>query len=149
MWPAPQAPAPPVPAPAPAPVAKDTVAAPEEAVVMSVDPKQEAVDNALKASVAVLAFAALGVSGQGHHDFTEMLSILTLACLGGYQLVYGVAPALHSPLMSVTNAISGMTAVGGMVMLGGGLLPETPQQVLGALAVLISTVNIVGGFRVS
>ena len=45
------------------------------------------------------------------------------ACLGGYQLLYGVAPALHSPLMSVTNAISGMTAVGGMVLLGGGRLP--------------------------
>lgn len=63
--------------------------------------------------------------------------------------MYGVAPALHSPLMSVTNAISGMTAVGGMVLLGGGLLPETPGQILGALAVLVSAVNIVGGFRVT
>lgn len=71
------------------------------------------------------------------------------ACLGGYQLVYGVAPALHSPLMSVTNAISGMTAVGGMVLLGGGILPETPGQILGAAALLVSSVNIVGGFRVT
>ena len=71
------------------------------------------------------------------------------ACLAGYQLVYGVAPALHSPLMSVTNAISGMTAVGGMVLLGGGLVPETPGQALGAAAVLVSAVNIVGGFRVT
>ncbi|CAN0493838.1 unnamed protein product, partial [Hapterophycus canaliculatus] len=71
------------------------------------------------------------------------------ACLGGYQLVYGVAPALHSPLMSVTNAISGMTAVGGMVLLGGGLLPGDAGQALGAAALLVSSVNIVGGFRVT
>ncbi|CAN0409721.1 unnamed protein product, partial [Ectocarpus sp. 8 AP-2014] len=71
------------------------------------------------------------------------------ACLGGYQLVYGVAPALHSPLMSVTNAISGMTAVGGMVLLGGGLFPENAGQALGAAALLVSSVNIVGGFRVT
>lgn len=71
------------------------------------------------------------------------------SCLAGYQLVYGVAPALHSPLMSVTNAISGMTAVGGMVLLGGGLVPETPAQYLGAAALLVSAVNIVGGFRVT
>ena len=63
------------------------------------------------------------------------------ACLGGYQLVYGVAPALHSPLMSVTNAISGMTAVGGMVLLGGGLLPENAGQALGAAALLVSSVR--------
>ncbi|CAN0405772.1 unnamed protein product, partial [Discosporangium mesarthrocarpum] len=143
MWPAPEVKLPPPPAPAPTPVA--SVAEAKE-VAVPVDPKDEAFGNALKASAAALALAALGVGGQGHHEFTEMLTILTLACLGGYQLVYGVAPALHSPLMSVTNAISGMTAVGGMVMLGGGLAPETPTQALGALAVLVSTVNIVGGF---
>lgn len=45
------------------------------------------------------------------------------------QTVWGVTPALHSPLMSVTNAISGLTAVGGMVLMGGGLLPSTSSQV--------------------
>lgn len=49
-----------------------------------------------------------------------------LLCL---QTVWGVTPALHSPLMSVTNAISGLTAVGGMVLMGGGLLPSTSSQV--------------------
>ena len=44
------------------------------------------------------------------------------------QTVWGVTPALHSPLMSVTNAISGLTAVGGMVLMGGGLLPNTTSQ---------------------
>lgn len=41
-----------------------------------------------------------------------------------------MTPALHSPLMSVTNAISGLTAVGGMLLMGGGLLPDNPSQVL-------------------
>jgi hypothetical protein len=45
------------------------------------------------------------------------------------QTVWGVTPSLHSPLMSVTNAISGLTAVGGMVLMGGGLLPSTSSQV--------------------
>ena len=46
------------------------------------------------------------------------------------QQVWGVTPALHSPLMSVTNAISGLTAVGGMLLMGGGVLPDTTSQVL-------------------
>jgi hypothetical protein len=47
---------------------------------------------------------------------------------GGAAQVWGVTPALHSPLMSVTNAISGLTAVGGMLLMGGGLLPDTTSQ---------------------
>lgn len=47
----------------------------------------------------------------------------------GYHTVWGVVPALHSPLMSVTNAVSGITAVGGLLLMGGGYLPETPVQV--------------------
>lgn len=47
----------------------------------------------------------------------------------GYHTVWGVVPALHSPLMSVTNAVSGITAVGGLLLMGGGYVPETPVQV--------------------
>lgn len=64
----------------------------------------------------------------------------------GFQVVAGVAPALHSPLMSVTNAISGMTAVGGLELMTGGVLPDTWMAVVAALAVLLSSVNIAGGF---
>jgi hypothetical protein len=60
-----------------------------------------------------------------------------------------VVPALHSPLMAITNAISGMTAVGGMLLLGsqsnGAYVPTTPAEWLGAAAVLTSFVNIAGG----
>ncbi|QUC22849.1 uncharacterized protein UV8b_07090 [Ustilaginoidea virens] len=72
-----------------------------------------------------------------------------LASLIGYRVVWGVAPALHSPLMSVTNAISGMVGVGGLFILGGGYFPETIPQVFGALSVLLAFVNVGGGFVIT
>ena len=58
-----------------------------------------------------------------------MVAKFGLASICGYQTVLGVTHALHSPLMSVTNAISGLTVVGGMVLAGGGLLPQNWAQV--------------------
>ncbi|KAJ6788720.1 hypothetical protein PWT90_10058 [Aphanocladium album] len=72
-----------------------------------------------------------------------------LASLIGYRVVWGVAPALHSPLMSVTNAISGMVGVGGLFILGGGYFPGTIPQALGALSVLLAFVNVGGGFVIT
>jgi NAD(P) transhydrogenase len=72
-----------------------------------------------------------------------------LASLIGYRVVWGVAPALHSPLMSVTNAISGMVGIGGLFVMGGGYLPESIPQTLGALSVLLAFVNISGGFVIT
>jgi NAD(P) transhydrogenase len=60
-----------------------------------------------------------------------------------------VTPSLHSPLMSVTNAISGMVGIGGMFVMGGGYLPGTIPQTLGALAVLLASVNVAGGFIIT
>ncbi|KAK8759765.1 hypothetical protein V5799_002603 [Amblyomma americanum] len=67
----------------------------------------------------------------------------------GYHTVWGVTPALHSPLMSVTNAVSGITAVGGLLLMGGGVMPGTVPQSLAAGAAFISTINIFGGFLVT
>jgi NAD(P) transhydrogenase len=72
-----------------------------------------------------------------------------LAGLIGYRVVWGVAPALHSPLMSVTNAISGMVGVGGLFVMGGGYFPQTFPQVMGALSVLLAFVNVSGGFVIT
>lgn len=72
-----------------------------------------------------------------------------LASLIGYRAVWGVAPALHSPLMSVTNAISGMVGIGGLFILGGGFLPETIPQAFGALSVLLAFINVGGGFVIT
>eukprot|EP00439_Symbiodinium_sp_Y106_P072569 s3371_g13.t1 len=94
-------------------------------------------------SLIVMALLAAGTAGQ---SVTTMLTTLSLALIGGAQVVYGVVPALHSPLMSVTNAISGLTVVGGILMMGGGYMPETLPQWLAAAAALISMVNVGGGF---
>jgi NAD(P) transhydrogenase len=81
--------------------------------------------------------------------FMTMFSTFALAVIAGYQSVWGVSPALHTPLMSITNAISGITAVGGLLLLGGGYLPHTFPQFLAASAVLVSAINITGGFVVT
>jgi len=63
---------------------------------------------------------------------TQMMTTCGISIIVGYHTVWGVAPALHSPLMSVTNAISGLTAAGGLFLMGGGLMPQTIPQVLRA-----------------
>jgi len=81
--------------------------------------------------------------------FLTMATIFGLAVVGGYQSVWGVAHALHTPLMSITNAISGITAAGGLFLLGGGLLPSNVAQTYAALATFISAINIGGGFVIT
>ena len=81
--------------------------------------------------------------------FATMVTTFSLAGVIGYKVVWGVTPALHSPLMSVTNAISGITAAGGLVMMGGGYLPNNTATSLAALATLISSINISGGFIIT
>jgi NAD(P) transhydrogenase subunit alpha len=65
----------------------------------------------------------------------------------GYQVVWSVKPALHTPLMSVTNAISGIILVGGMLQLSGAHF--SASSVLGGIAILLATINIAGGFLVT
>merc|ERR1712216_528633 len=81
--------------------------------------------------------------------FSNMLTTFALSGIIGYQVVWGVTHSLHSPLMAVTNAISGMTASGGMYIMGGGILPSNSSQLCGLVATTISSVNIFGGFIVS
>lgn len=73
-------------------------------------------------------------------------TVFMLAVFVGFQVVWNVKPALHTPLMSVTNAISGIILVGGMLQLSGEM---TVTTILGAIAVLIATINIAGGFLVT
>jgi NAD(P) transhydrogenase subunit alpha len=65
----------------------------------------------------------------------------------GWQVIWNVTPALHTPLMSVTNAISGIIVVGGMLAISGP--PTSPAVILGAGAILLATINIAGGFLVT
>ncbi|XP_038646769.1 NAD(P) transhydrogenase, mitochondrial-like isoform X2 [Scyliorhinus canicula] len=81
--------------------------------------------------------------------FTQIVTIFGLAGIVGYHTVWRVAPSLHSPLMSVTNAISGLTAVGGLALMGGGYTPGNTPECLALVAAFISSVNIAGGFLVT
>lgn len=79
-------------------------------------------------------------------EAVSIVSTFSLACIVGYFAVTGVTAALHSPLMSVTNAISGMTAVGALELMRGGLAPAGTAATFAAAAVAMSAVNIAGGF---
>jgi len=70
-----------------------------------------------------------------------------LACFVGYFVVWGVTPALHSPLMSVSNAISGIVIIGALITAG---IPQmTDSKMMGLIAVFLAAINIFGGFAVS
>lgn len=100
------------------------------------------------AMVLVGLFAALGFLGMvAPAAFVAHLTVFVLACFVGWQVVWNVTAALHTPLMSVTNAISGIIIVGGMLQISGPI--GSPVTILGALAVLLATINISGGFLVT
>ena len=80
-------------------------------------------------------------------DIWMLFTILVLACFVGYFVVWGVTPALHSPLMSVSNAISGVVIIGALITAG---TPEmSSHKILGLIAVVLASINIFGGFAVS
>jgi H+-translocating NAD(P) transhydrogenase subunit alpha len=80
-------------------------------------------------------------------EFINHLTVFILACFVGWQLIWNVTPALHTPLMSVTNAISGIIVVGAMLQVSGPV--SSISTWLAALAVLVATINIAGGFLVT
>jgi hypothetical protein len=96
----------------------------------------------------VLAGAALvGLGLVAPPAFLSHLTVFALACVVGWQVVWNVTPALHTPLMSVTNAISGIIVVGGMLTVSGPA--AAPAVILGAAAILLASINIAGGFLVT
>ena len=83
----------------------------------------------------------------GHMPFVALLTIFALACFIGYYVVWRVTPALHSPLMAVTNAVSSVIIVG--ALLAAGLMGLGAAQLFGTIAVALAAVNIFGGFIVT
>jgi NAD(P) transhydrogenase subunit alpha len=84
-------------------------------------------------------------------DFIGILSIFVMACFVGYYVVWSVTPALHTPLMAVTNAISSVIIVGALIAsaaIGAGGTGATSKW-LGLLGVVLASVNIFGGFAVT
>ena len=80
-------------------------------------------------------------------EFFSHFTVFVLACFVGWQVIWNVTPALHTPLMSVTNAISGIIVVGGLLQLSSDF--TAPVTMIGAAAVLLASINIAGGFLVT
>ena len=90
--------------------------------------------------------SAQAAQAGGHGDvFVFFLTVFVLAVFVGYYVVWRVTPALHSPLMSVTNAISSVIVVGALIASAGRSFPEA----MGLVAVTLASVNIFGGFIVT
>ena len=99
---------------------------------------QQITDAAAQGAVAV---------PDGHMPFVALLTIFALACFVGYYVVWRVTPALHSPLMAVTNAVSSVIIVG--ALLAAGLKGLGAAQLFGFIAVVLAAINIFGGFIVT
>jgi NAD(P) transhydrogenase subunit alpha len=109
-----------------------------------------AVETSLGAAPADAAGAASAEPAQDDSQITGLIASLTIFALAifvGFEVITKVPPTLHTPLMSGSNAISGITLVGAVVVAGsGGAVLAT---VLGTLAVALATINVVGGFLVT
>lgn len=120
----------------------------QETFPKSVSPKSPVKESKngswLKLPFLILAGVLIGLLGYGgSSEFLSHITVFVLACFVGFMVIWNVSPSLHTPLMSVTNAISGIIVIGGMIHLSG------DQIILSSVAVLIATINIVGGFMVT
>ncbi|UFS55750.1 Re/Si-specific NAD(P)(+) transhydrogenase subunit alpha [Comamonadaceae bacterium M7527] len=146
-WPAPALAAPPKPAPKPAaaPVAKKGHGHGEPSGPMP------AGKLLMVAAVTAVLFALVGAYAPA--EFLAHFTVFVLACFVGYMVVWNVKPALHTPLMSVTNAISSIIAIGALVqispMADAADRPNTLILVLASVALVLTAINMVGGFAVT
>jgi len=138
LWPPPAPP----PAALPDPKLAPKVPTAVKAAAIEKKPSVAGPIGAVIAAVALIAFGTVAPPA-----FLSHLTVFALACIVGWQVVWNVTPALHTPLMSVTNAISGIIVIGGMLQVSGP--PSSPAVMLGAAAILLATINIAGGFLVT
>ena len=99
--------------------------------------------------VAICTAAVMVIGWQTNVTFMGHLLAFVLAIFVGYKVIWNVTPALHTPLMSVTNAISGIIVVGAMLQLYGLKSPWEVSAILGLLATGLASINVVGGFMVT
>ncbi|MEL7399339.1 MAG: Re/Si-specific NAD(P)(+) transhydrogenase subunit alpha, partial [Pseudomonadota bacterium] len=139
-WPAPKPEKPPV-----------KPAAAKPAAVVSAPVEEKKSSPLVKAfGLVALACGIVAVGLTAPASFLSHFTVFILACFVGWQVIWNVSPSLHTPLMSVTNAISGIIILGGLLQLNGGPGGAlTATTVLGAIAILVGTINISGGFLVT
>jgi NAD(P) transhydrogenase subunit alpha len=128
-----------------APAAAPSAAKPLPPVATAPAARKSGAGGAVAAAIGAALLIALGWVAPP--AFVAHLTVFVLACFIGWQVVWNVTPALHTPLMSVTNAISGIILIGGMLQVSGP--PTSIVTLLAALAVLLAMINVAGGFLVT
>jgi H+-translocating NAD(P) transhydrogenase subunit alpha len=118
----------------------------EEAANLAQQAKELA-DRAAEMAMDASNYVGDAANAHGDYFFTSGLSVFVLACFVGYYVVWRVTPALHSPLMGITNAISSVIIVGAIVATS---VPDFEFSTwAGFIAVILASINIVGGFIVT
>jgi NAD(P) transhydrogenase subunit alpha len=114
----------------------------------AVEAKQAKPKSALSQFLPILLAggALFGMGAVAPESFLSHFTVFVLACFVGYQVIWNVSASLHTPLMSVTNAISGIIVIGALVQISA---PGQIIQILSGLAILIASINIAGGFLVT
>ena len=115
-----------------------------EAVAEVVEKKKNPWIKPVLVAVAASLFGLIANSAPA--DFLQHFSVFVLSCVVGYYVVWNVSHSLHTPLMSVTNAISGIIVVGALVQMNS---DSTAVLILSGIAILIASINIAGGFTVT
>ena len=114
-------------------------------------PLLRAIALLIAASIAFLPAPALAAGGGDVSPFVYQFMVFVIAIFVGYYVVWSVTPALHTPLMSVTNAISSVIVVGALLAVGVALVAQGSAlaKTFGFLALVMASVNIFGGFLVT
>ena len=108
--------------------------------------KEKAIGRRQATLLATGGLFMLLIGAYAPASFMQHFIVFALACFVGFQVIWNVSHSLHTPLMAVTNAISGIIIIGALLQLGS---PNNLVQILAAISVLIATINIVGGFMVT
>ena len=108
--------------------------------------KERAIGRRQAGLLAVGSLFMLLIGAYAPASFMQHFIVFALSCFVGFQVIWNVSHALHTPLMAVTNAISGIIIIGALLQLGS---PNNLVGILAAISVLIATINIVGGFMVT
>ena len=131
----------------PPPVSVSAAPASKQPAVQAVEKKVKKKNPVVQIALYLIIFAALVLVGQfSPNSFLSHLIVFALACVVGYYVVWDVTYALHTPLMSVTNAISGIIVVGALLQIRPGFDIIT---ILAFIGILVATINVVGGFTVT
>jgi NAD(P) transhydrogenase subunit alpha len=131
--------------PPPAPKLSAAPKAAQAAAAPAVEKKKPSVIGPIVA-VAVAVLALLGLGAVAPPSFMAHFTVFVLACFVGYMVIWNVSPALHTPLMSVTNAISSIIVIGALLQISSA---NTLIMWIAAFTILLTSINIAGGFAVT